>query len=55
MILEGANGIGCKGFVHSIRSISGSKAPALEQANKMEFVDGKQWEGLSQSKVPRTS
>ncbi|XP_040997269.1 uncharacterized protein LOC121243239 [Juglans microcarpa x Juglans regia] len=41
VILEDANGIGWKGFLHSIRSVTGSKAAVLKQANRGEFVDGK--------------
>ncbi|XP_040993517.1 uncharacterized protein LOC121240106 [Juglans microcarpa x Juglans regia] len=41
VIPEGANGIGWKGFLQSIRSVTGSKATILKHANRGKFVDGK--------------
>lgn len=41
MISEGATGIKWKGFVHSLLSVTESKASTIEHANRGEFVDGK--------------
>lgn len=53
VVPKGVNGIIWKGFVQSIRSITGSKASfALKLTNRGSLLMERQWESLSWLKVP---